>query len=123
MRGGVHPALARNPIKSFFATGRAEGRALAAAITLLTYVAEAGIRIARAETPLQAAPNVTHYRTDTVEGITLFYREAGPSNGPVVLLLRLPDVVAYVPEPDPNAGGPLSCDRSRLSGVWPERRA
>ena len=32
--------------------------------------------------------NVTHYRTATIEGITLFYREAGPANGQVVVLLH-----------------------------------
>ena len=31
---------------------------------------------------------VTHYRTATVDGANLFYREAGPANGPVVLLLH-----------------------------------
>ena len=62
--------------------------ALAAAITLLTYVADGGIGVARAETPLQATQNVTHYRTETIEGVSLFYREAGPANGPVVLLLH-----------------------------------
>ena len=62
--------------------------ALAAAITLLTYVADGGIGVARAQTPLQATQNVTHYRTETIEGVSLFYREAGPANGPVVLLLH-----------------------------------
>ncbi len=60
--------------------------ALAAATTLLT--SYAGIGAARAETPLQVTQNVTHYRTETIEGVNLFYREAGPSNGPVVLLLH-----------------------------------
>ena len=31
---------------------------------------------------------VTHYRTATVGGVEIFYREAGPSDGPVVLLLH-----------------------------------
>jgi pimeloyl-ACP methyl ester carboxylesterase len=31
---------------------------------------------------------VTHYRTATVEGVTVFYREAGPTDAPVVLLLH-----------------------------------
>lgn len=31
---------------------------------------------------------VTHYRTATVDGVQMFYREAGPENGPVVLLLH-----------------------------------
>ena len=62
--------------------------AVAAAITLLTCVADAGFSTGRAETPLQATKNVTHYRTATVDGISLFYREAGPPAGPVVVLLH-----------------------------------
>ena len=63
--------------------------AVAAAITLLTCVAaDAGLRIAHAQAPLQAAGNVTHYRTATIDGVSLFYREAGPSTAPVVVLLH-----------------------------------
>ena len=62
--------------------------AVAAAIVLLTCAAGAGLATARAETALQATETVTHYRTATVDGISLFYREAGPSNGPVVVLLH-----------------------------------
>ena len=36
----------------------------------------------------QPAPAVTHYRTTTIEGISVFYREAGPADAPVVLLLH-----------------------------------
>lgn len=31
---------------------------------------------------------VTHYRTATVDGVEIFYREAGPSDGPVIVLLH-----------------------------------
>ena len=31
---------------------------------------------------------ITHYRTTKVDGIDVFYREAGPADGPVVLLLH-----------------------------------
>lgn len=34
------------------------------------------------------APPVTHYRTATVDGVKIFYREAGPSDGPTVVLLH-----------------------------------
>src|SRR3954449_1619602 len=41
----------------------------------------------RAET--QAAPALTtYYRNATVDGVNMFYREAGPANGPVILLLH-----------------------------------
>ena len=32
--------------------------------------------------------NVTHYRTAKVDGVSVFYREAGPKDAPVVLLLH-----------------------------------
>jgi pimeloyl-ACP methyl ester carboxylesterase len=35
-----------------------------------------------------AATPVTHYRTADVDGVSIFYREAGPADGPVVLLLH-----------------------------------
>jgi len=34
------------------------------------------------------APVVIHYRTETIDGVKVFYREAGPAGGPVVLLLH-----------------------------------
>jgi pimeloyl-ACP methyl ester carboxylesterase len=36
----------------------------------------------------QPAPAVTHYRTATIDGVSVFYREAGPADAPVVLLLH-----------------------------------
>jgi pimeloyl-ACP methyl ester carboxylesterase len=33
-------------------------------------------------------PAVTHHRTATVDGVDIFYREAGPADAPVVLLLH-----------------------------------
>ena len=35
----------------------------------------------------QSAP-VTHHRTTRVDGVNIFYREAGPAQAPVVLLLH-----------------------------------
>ena len=48
---------------------------------------------ARADQPASApvaqpAITVTHYRTASVEGHSIFYREAGPADGPAVLLLH-----------------------------------
>ncbi|TGD99633.1 alpha/beta fold hydrolase [Methylobacterium nonmethylotrophicum] len=34
------------------------------------------------------APATVHYRSATVDGVKVFYREAGPADGPVVLLLH-----------------------------------
>lgn len=42
----------------------------------------------RAEMPVPVAVSVTHYRTATVDGVSIFYREAGPADGPVLLLLH-----------------------------------
>jgi pimeloyl-ACP methyl ester carboxylesterase len=57
-------------------------------ISLLAAVASASITPARAETPIEAAAIVTHYKTAIVDGVSIFYREAGPADGPVVLLLH-----------------------------------
>jgi pimeloyl-ACP methyl ester carboxylesterase len=39
--------------------------------------------------PNAAPPStVTHYRTNAVDGVKIFYREAGPKDGPVLLLLH-----------------------------------
>ncbi|WP_313196818.1 alpha/beta hydrolase [Rhizobium sp.] len=35
-----------------------------------------------------SVPVTVHYRTATVDGVNMFYREAGPKDGPVVLLLH-----------------------------------
>ena len=36
----------------------------------------------------QTAPAVVHYRTVEIDGVDIFYREAGPADAPVVLLLH-----------------------------------
>ncbi len=45
---------------------------------------------ARAQSTSDAQPavNLTHYHYTDVDGVHLFYREAGPKDGPVVLLLQ-----------------------------------
>ncbi len=53
----------------------------------------AAMVIAPRVTPAEAAPvptamPVTHYRRATVDGVGIFYREAGPADAPVVLLLH-----------------------------------
>jgi pimeloyl-ACP methyl ester carboxylesterase len=45
--------------------------------------------IAAAPAPVSApVPPTVHYRYATVDGVKMFYREAGPADGPVVLLLH-----------------------------------
>ena len=43
---------------------------------------------ATAQTIAVKAPVTIHYRYATVDGVKIFYREAGPADGPVVLLLH-----------------------------------
>ncbi len=40
------------------------------------------------QTSVPGAPPVTHHRTAKVQGVNIFYREAGPAEAPVVLLLH-----------------------------------
>ena len=48
-----------------------------------------GLAAGQAQRPAhQGEAPVTHHRTAEVEGVQLFYREAGPPNAPVVLLLH-----------------------------------
>ena len=52
-----------------------------------------------------------------VDGVGIFYREAGPRTRRRAAAARLSDLVAHVPQPDPGAGGPLSRDRAGLPGL------
>ena len=53
---------------------------------------------------------VTHHRTTKVDEVNIFYREAGPANAPVVLLLHARET----PEP---AGSPRKPLHRRLAGL------
>lgn len=44
--------------------------------------------LAAKASPDSKAPIVTHHRTRPIDGIKIFYREAGPASAPVVLLLH-----------------------------------
>jgi len=52
--------------------------------------ASASAKTAFAETPAitQQAPATVHYRSMKIDGVNVFYREAGPADGPVVVLLH-----------------------------------
>jgi pimeloyl-ACP methyl ester carboxylesterase len=64
--------------------------ALALAPVLLSLVAAPHAHAQPTAPPATArpAPVVIHYRTETIDGVKVFYREAGPADGPVVLLLH-----------------------------------
>jgi poly(3-hydroxybutyrate) depolymerase len=51
-------------------------------------VLAAGASWPHAARAAEPAPIVTHHRTKEVDGIKIFYREAGPETAPVVLLLH-----------------------------------
>jgi pimeloyl-ACP methyl ester carboxylesterase len=57
-------------------------------ISFLAAITPVSITPARAAPPIEAAAIVTHYKTAIVDGVSVFYREAGPADGPVVLLLH-----------------------------------
>ena len=62
---------------------------------------------------------VTAYKTLTVKGVNIFYREAGPSKAPAILLLHgFSVIVPDVRYADAFARRSLSSDCSRLSRVW-----
>ena len=65
--------------------------AFALAAALLALVVASPIAFAETAT-CASAPETTmpvvHYRTVKVDGVDIFYREAGPANAPVVLLLH-----------------------------------
>lgn len=60
---------------------------------MLATVSFAPMSFAASPTPAQAAivqqvAITVNYRTATVDGVNIFYREAGPKDGPVVVLLH-----------------------------------
>lgn len=62
-------------------------------VTGIAAVVVAGITTACASSPAlhpapPSEPTRTHYRTASVDGVELFYREAGPADAPVVVLLH-----------------------------------
>lgn len=62
--------------------------ALAVASVLLSSTASMQIGAQAAYAAEQVVPPTVHYRTAKVEGVDIFYREAGPADAPVVLLLH-----------------------------------
>jgi pimeloyl-ACP methyl ester carboxylesterase len=59
-----------------------------ASVSFASFSHAASPQSAEAVTATQNAPVTVHYRTVEVDGVNIFYREAGPKDGPVVLLLH-----------------------------------
>ncbi len=66
------------------------GRRLFLGLSALSVASAATIGPSLAQSPgtKPAVTPTTHYRTRTIDGIKIFYREAGPADAPVVLLLH-----------------------------------
>lgn len=62
--------------------------ALAVASVLLASTAPLPIGTQAASAAEQAVPPMVRYHTAKIDGVDIFYREAGPADGPVVLLLH-----------------------------------
>lgn len=63
-------------------------RCFSLALPLLVAAAHPQKVRAATASPGGKPPIVTHHRTKTIDGIKIFYREAGPADAPVVLLLH-----------------------------------
>ena len=79
----------------------------------------------------EAQHPVVHHRVVNVGGLSVFYREAGPADAPVILLLHgfpatshmyrdlIPALAAryHVIAPDPQRSGPVTSRRPKLSST------
>ena len=54
----------------------------------ITLICAAGLALAAGTGRADEAPATVYYRTATVDGLKIFYREAGPASAPVILLLH-----------------------------------
>ena len=72
--------------RSFLTSGIATAGALGGALGVALAPAAAASHPASAATP--AGPHPTLHKTVKVEGLDIFYREAGPKDAPTILLLH-----------------------------------
>lgn len=70
--------------------------------------------------PLESTSATTSYHRVEVEGVGIFYREAGPNDAPTIVLLRLPILLAGIRYAHSFAGDALPPDRTRLPRLRPE---
>ena len=61
---------------------------LALAMLTVSSAAPTGVPARGVHAAMTSTPPVVHYRTIGLDGVDVFYREAGPSNAPGVLLLH-----------------------------------
>ena len=65
---------------------------------------------------------VTHHRTNAVDGVNVFYRQAGPGDAPAVLLLHGFPTSSTCSESDPVPCRPIPRDRAQLCRLRAKRR-
>src|SRR5271167_17431 len=87
LREGGHPVTADRPANTLPALDR---RRVFFGLPVLAagIVSARGVLAAASPQAASGAIPVTHYRTKEVDGVKIFYREAGPENGQVLLLLH-----------------------------------
>src|SRR6266851_5003504 len=92
-----------------------------ARIALVVFVMLASFQLlARAQGKERPVEDPTFYRTTQIDGLSIFYREAGPKHAPTLLLLHgLPLFIADVRASLHPAFRSLSHSRARLPGLRP----
>ncbi len=72
----------------------------------------------------QPAKYPTRYRTIAIDGVSIFYREAGPKDGPTILLLHgLPSSSRMFESLFDRLCRSLPSGSARLPGIRPQRLA
>ncbi len=75
-----------------------------------------------AEENRREATTTIHYRTVDVDGLKVFYREAGDPHRPTILLVtRISDIITNVSQPDSAACESLPCCSAGLPRIGRER--
>ena len=88
-------------------------------LTFTTLDAQAGGKLREPKTSYP-----TQHKTVSVDGVEIFYREAGPKDAPThPAVARIPDLIAHVPQPDPGPFRPLPPGGTRLSRLRQQRAA
>src|SRR5438128_2856481 len=100
------------------------GRGLQTAALLMGLAVSAGVSGAQMkDAPLADGARVT-YHTTQVDGLKIFYREAGPKDAPAVVLLHgFPSSSHIVSRIDSSVERQISRSGSGLSGLRVQRRA
>ena len=96
-----------------------------AALSLVTLAPLSSAEASPDSQPLiQAADAAVHHRFLEVDGVDVFYREAGPRDAPTVVLLHgFPSSSHMFRNLIPALADSLPRDRAGLPGIWSQRGA